>query len=140
MSEHSFEEHLANEDDFELRSRAKKRRVAVGIASAVANIASSIVSFAGRSFNYGGGRKSGAKTIKRDRVDIDKQIHQLDDRHFRRKYRMDKDSFYQLLDIISPHLPQTGAKRTKPGTVPNGKNHHVGWHHCHLTTTLKSCW
>ena len=92
MSEHSFEEHLANEDDFELRSRAKKRRVAVGIASAVANIASSIVSFAGRSFNYGGGRKSGAKTIKRDRVDIDKQIHQLDDRHFRRKYRMDKDS------------------------------------------------
>ena len=32
MSEHSFEEHLANEDDFELRSRAKKRRVAVGIA------------------------------------------------------------------------------------------------------------
>ena len=101
MSEDSFDEHLANEDDFELRSRAKKRRVAVGIASAVANIASSIVSFAGRSFNYGGGRKSGAKTIKCDRVDIDKQIHQLDDRHFRRKYRMDKDSFYQPLDIIS---------------------------------------
>jgi len=36
MSEHSFEEHLADEDDVdvELRSRAKKRRIAVGIASA----------------------------------------------------------------------------------------------------------
>lgn len=103
MSEHSFEEHLANEDDFELRSRAKKRRVAVGIASAVANIASSIVSFAGRSFNYGGGRKSGAKTFKRDRVDIDKQIHQLDDRHFRRKYRMDKVVGGTIRSASPPH-------------------------------------
>lgn len=48
MSEHSFEEHLADEDDVELRSRAKKRRIAVGIASAVANAASSIVFFAGK--------------------------------------------------------------------------------------------
>jgi hypothetical protein len=50
MSEHSFEEHLADEDDVdvELRSRAKKRRIAVALPPPVANAASSIVFFAGK--------------------------------------------------------------------------------------------
>lgn len=33
---------------------------------------------------------------------------------------MSKESFYILLDIIKEHLPPTGEKRAKPGSVPNG--------------------
>ena len=65
------------------------------------------------------GRDEGAKTIKRERRDIEEYIGGLDDRNFRRKYRMDKDAFWLLLDIIETRLPSTGEDR-KRGAVPNG--------------------
>jgi hypothetical protein len=58
-----------------------------------------------------GGRKEGAETQPR--------VRKEDDRGFRRRYRMSKDAFWTLLDIIEKHLPSTGEKR-KRGTVPNG--------------------
>ena len=38
---------------------------------------------------------------------------------------MDKESFWNLLDIISRHLPSTGEERSKPGSVPNGPITHT---------------
>ena len=66
------------------------------------------------------GRADGSKTIKRIRLDMDEHISIMDQRLFRRKYRMDKIAFYKLLDILSSYLPSTGEKRKKPGSVSNG--------------------
>ena len=66
-----------------------------------------------------GGRKEGAETIHRIRRDMNEYIGQMDDRGFRRRYRMTKAAFWTLLDIIENHLPSTGEKR-KRGAVPNG--------------------
>lgn len=71
----------------------------------------------------GRGRKKNAKTIKRDRSEVDDDIDDLSDAFFRRLYRMDKHSFQELLDILSLQLPATGMGRTK-GAVPNGPISH----------------
>ena len=65
------------------------------------------------------GRKKGAKTIKRERPDMDDYLGDIHPALFKRMYRMEKKSFWILLDIIGPHLPNTGVKR-KFGSVPNG--------------------
>ena len=65
------------------------------------------------------GRKEGAETVRRERLDMNKYIAQAEERGFRRRYRMNKDAFWTLLDIIERHLPSTGEKR-KRGAVPNG--------------------
>lgn len=65
------------------------------------------------------GRIPGSTTIRRKRRNMDTYIGRMDDRHFRRKYRMDKEAFWMLLEIIEDHLPSTGEKR-KLGAVPNG--------------------
>jgi len=65
-------------------------------------------------------RLPGSKNIKRERTNMTKYINNTDDKLFRRKYRMNKQAFFTLLDIIEHHLPSTGEKRNKPGGVPNG--------------------
>jgi hypothetical protein len=39
---------------------------------------------------------------------MDTYIGCMDDRHFCRKYRMDKEAFWMLLEIIEDPLPSTG--------------------------------
>ena len=43
----------------------------------------------------------------------------MDAQLFKRKYRMTKDSFFRLLDIVKDHLPSTGEKRPS-GATQNG--------------------
>ncbi len=93
---------------------ATLRRRTMQATHAAASIASAVMSGVKRK-----GRKPGAKTQKRVRLDVDEVFRTMDARVFRRKYRMDKDSFYNLLYIIKEHLPSTGEDRTR-GAVPNG--------------------
>ena len=69
------------------------------------------------------GRKKRSKTVKRDRSEVDDSFNDLSDAFFRRLYRMDKQSFQELLDILSSQLPSTGEGRMK-GAVPNGPISH----------------
>jgi hypothetical protein len=110
----NWEDYLFDEDDDDLRMVAKRRRHTMHAAYAAASIASTAMSVGKRK-----GRQPGAKTKKRERLDVDKVFQTMDDRHFRRKYRMDKDSFYNLLYIIKEQLPKTGEDRVR-GSVPNG--------------------
>jgi hypothetical protein len=53
----------------------------------------------------------------------------MNERLFWRRYRMKKDSFFQLLDLVDDHLPpdetsSTGKKR-KRGKTPNGPITHA---------------
>ena len=73
--------------------------------------------------NYSG-RLLGSSTVKRTRLEMEGYIARLEDKTFRRKYRMDKAVFWSLLDLISPHLPNTGEKR-KRGRAPNGPITHA---------------
>ena len=65
------------------------------------------------------GRSPGSKTIKRKRLNVDEHFLSMDPALFRRKYRMGFDSFYKLLDILEPHLKDTGEDM-KFGSTPNG--------------------
>jgi hypothetical protein len=65
------------------------------------------------------GRTPGSLGVKRNRLNIDDYVARLDERNFRRKYRMNKEAFRLLLDIVSPHMPETGENKKKGG-VPNG--------------------
>ena len=80
------------------------------------------------------GRKPGANTIKRQRLNIEEYIRTMPAREFRRRYRMDKASFYNLLDVISPHLPSNGSVR-KRGATPNG----IITHKARLSMALRYC-
>ena len=66
------------------------------------------------------GRIGGTKNVKRTRLDVDAHLLQMDCNSFRRKYRMNRDSFYKLLDILEPHIAGTGKNRATPGGIPNG--------------------
>ena len=113
----SYLDHLISEDDFEIRQRA----ILAQLSSAMSSIASFTVfsDITERKTSTRSGRMPGSETLKRQRRDMDKYFHGMDDRLFRRKYRMDKTSFYRLLDIIQDHLPSTG-ENGKFGAVPNG--------------------
>ena len=71
------------------------------------------------------GRLPAAKTIKRERTnETDKFLSTMNERLFRKRYRMKKASFFQLLDLVGDHLPPdetslTGNKH-KRGRTPNG--------------------
>ena len=71
------------------------------------------------SLNTQKGRSPGSKTIKRKRLNVDEHFLSMDPAMFRRKYRMGFDSFYKLLDILEPHLGDTGEDM-KFGSTPNG--------------------
>jgi hypothetical protein len=103
-----YKQYLADEDEFDLHERAKRRRILIGYASAIATIATSGLSSAGKALSNHQGRLPGTKTIKRERLDVAQSCHDMSDRHFHRRYRMDKESLWNLLDIIKPHLPSTG--------------------------------
>ncbi len=61
---------------------------------------------------------------KRDRSNFDEEIDNLSDAFLQRSYRMDKQSFQELLGILSSSLPHTGENRKK-GEVPNGIIFHI---------------
>jgi hypothetical protein len=58
--------------------------------------------------------------------------HALSDKHFRRRYRMEKEIFWNFLHIIGYHLPNTGEIRLN-GCVPNGPISHAA----HLSMVLR---
>ena len=89
------------------------------VSSAVASIAMfTTMGIKKRGSNFTG-RVAGSKTKKRKRLDVDQYIVEMDLTFFCRKYRMSKNSFYNLLDIIKPHLPTYGSQRSR-GANPNG--------------------
>ena len=106
----------ADEHEFELYQSSLISQVSAAVVS-IANF------FYLNDSNYAG-RLSGAATIKRTRLDMEEYIGRLDDRNFCRKYRMDKEAFWLLLDIVSPHMPDTGENR-KSGRIPNGPITHA---------------
>ena len=53
------------------------------------------------------GRFPGSSNNKRTRLDMEEYIGRLGNGNFRRKYRMDKEAFWLLLNIVSPHMPET---------------------------------
>ena len=65
------------------------------------------------------GRTIGSKTKKRKRIQMNQYLNTMDDSLFRSRYRMTKQSFWRLLDILEDHLPSVGNAR-KHGVVPNG--------------------
>ena len=94
----SYLDHLISEDDFEIRQRA----IPAQLSSAMSSIASFTVfsDSTERKTSTCSGRMPGSETLKRQRRDMGKYFHGMDDRLFCRKYRMDKTSFYRLLYII----------------------------------------
>jgi hypothetical protein len=65
------------------------------------------------------GCKPGSKTIVRHHIDIKKYFEEMDDKYFCHQYRMNKNSFYNLLDIVQPHMRSDGKARAC-GSTPNG--------------------
>jgi hypothetical protein len=67
------------------------------------------------------GRKKGAKTRKRTRLNIQEHFNEMGALVFRRNYRMDEQSFWTLLDIIGNQMPSAVVHRqNKRGVIPNG--------------------
>lgn len=101
---------------------SKRRKVAAtAVYSLVSCIAEEVISNDSdeRQDSKAVGRKKGAKTIKRIRDPEDKFLHEIDRRLFRRRYRMEYDSFFLLLDILKPYFESKGRKRLR-GKDPNG--------------------
>ena len=65
------------------------------------------------------GRLPGSSNNKRTRLNMEEYIGCLGNGNFRRKYRMDKEAFFLLLDIVRPYLLGTGENKMSGG-VPNG--------------------
>ncbi len=104
------------------------------------------------------GGKKASRTVARDRSEVDADINDLSATLFRRLYRMDKQSFQELLDILSSDLPITGEIRKK-GAATNGPISHksrlsmvliyfaggdpidIAWIHCvNDSEPLQSVW
>jgi hypothetical protein len=64
------------------------------------------------------GRQPGAATVKRERRNIDEHFASLGPYLFRRMYRMHRDDFDQLYELLLPALPP--MKNRSRGTTPNG--------------------
>jgi len=65
------------------------------------------------------GSRLGTHNIRRERRDMEEYIANMDDKAFRRRYRMNKEAFWRFLEIIEDKMPSTGEKR-KRGSTPNG--------------------
>eukprot|EP00956_Cyclotella_meneghiniana_P027297 scaffold60930_cov73-Cyclotella_meneghiniana.AAC.1 len=107
---HSHIPEFATADENEYTSH--KARFMTQISAAMASVMA-FVAF--QSDESGGGRQPGASTIKRQRKDIEDYIERINDRSFRRRYRMDKNAFWMLLELVSPYLPNTGEERKSGG-------------------------
>ena len=113
-----FGRHLYNEQFADDLQRCQRSTFVSDVGSLFASIAAFTSTDA---LLIGGkGRVPGSKNVKRQRLDLDERLKSMDQKLFRRKYRMGYDSFYRLLDILEPYLPGTGEKRKTPGGVPNG--------------------
>jgi hypothetical protein len=64
------------------------------------------------------GRRKGSTTVKRTRRPAEDLFSELSDHGFRRMYRMSRDSFWKLYDILEPNMPQ--KRKRKRGRTPNG--------------------
>ena len=62
------------------------------------------------------GRLQGSKTIQRKRINILHYIRKMDHVMFRQMYRMKKDAFFCLFELIEQYMPSPGDG----GVVPNG--------------------
>ncbi|EJK74099.1 hypothetical protein THAOC_04245 [Thalassiosira oceanica] len=116
---------LQSEASAEEEASLRKANFAAHVASVLANAAAFVSNSADSArkrkapeSNHAG-RPAGTKTKRRERTDMSKYLGGLDDRAFRRKYRMDKQSFFDLLDIIKGKMPSDGTVR-KRGATPNG--------------------
>mmetsp|Transcript_4703 Transcript_4703/g.7112 ORF Transcript_4703/g.7112 Transcript_4703/m.7112 type:complete len:119 (-) Transcript_4703:173-529(-) len=83
-NKNKWEDYLYDEEEEEVRMYAKRRRHTMQAAHAAASLAATAMSMGNRK-----GRKPGAKTKKRVRLDVDRLFQTMDDQHFRRKYRME---------------------------------------------------
>ena len=88
------------------------------IAAAVAS-AAALLGLADGGDETQRGRLARSTNIKRVRRDMDQYIGDMEERYFRRKYRMNKTAFWTLLEIVDDYMPSTG-KNLKRGAVPNG--------------------
>ena len=77
------------------------------IASAVASSAAflSNVTIAGKPVGIPVGRLQGARHVSRNRLDVESHISTMSPLLFRRRYRMDKKSFFDLFDMLEGFLP-----------------------------------
>ena len=115
----AFLGNLLSEHDYELHRATLLSQISSAISSVAAFITFSIDENDNASTSNYSGRAIGSKTKLRKRRYMDEYFGSMDHRLFHRKYRMSKDTFYALLDIIKDQLPNTGEKR-KRGAVPNG--------------------
>ena len=119
--------HLYSEQYAEDLERAGRAVFTADVAAMFAGLAAFSSAEAGRqSPKRHAGRIGGAKTFKRQRLDIVDHFNRMDPRLFRRKYRMIKTSFYTLLDILDPYLPSTGEDRSirnRYSNTPHSRYH-----------------
>ena len=64
------------------------------------------------------GRTPGSKNVKRERVPVETIFSRLGPRFIRKVYRMTELSFWKLLSLLKPYLPN--EKKRKRGVTPNG--------------------
>ena len=119
----NYQEHLDDEDELDALHQAKRRKEAIIYASAIATVAAASIPF-GVLASAHQGRVPGAVMVKRQRLAVEDYCQTLSDKHFRRRYRMGKESFWNLLHIVGDNLPSTGENR-KNGCVPNGPISHA---------------
>ncbi|KAL7475864.1 hypothetical protein ACHAW6_001762 [Cyclotella cf. meneghiniana] len=102
----------ADENNYAKYEASLMSQVSVAMACAMAYVAF-------QSDDSCGGRQGGTSTIKRECRDMEEYIALMNPTSFHYKYHMDKDSFWMLVDMLSPHLPSTEEEMEK-GAVPNG--------------------
>ena len=127
----NYQEYLDEEEELDALHQAKRRKEAIIYASAIATVAAASIPF-GALASAHQGRVPGSVTVKRQRLAVDDYCQTLSDKHFRRRYRMGKESFWNLLHIVGDHLPSTGEIRTN-GCVPNGPISHAA----HVSMALR---
>eukprot|EP01082_Thalassiosira_pseudonana_P000100 g354.t1 g354 contig1:859468-860853(+) len=127
----NYQEYLDEEEELDALHQAKRRKEAIIYASAIATVAAASIPF-GALASAHQGRVPGAVTVKRQRLAVEDYCQMLSDKHFRRRYRMWKESFWNLLHIVGDNLPSTGENR-KNGCVPNGPISHAA----HLSMALR---
>ena len=110
------EAHLYSEQYAEELELVQRTLVASQIGSAISNIAA--ISLLDDTSSKRRGRPVGSINVKRQRLDVEAHLNAMDHRLFRRKYRMGKELFFKLYDIVAPFMSSTGER--DGGGVPNG--------------------
>ncbi len=64
------------------------------------------------------GYKLGSSVIERERVPVNEIFGRLDERWFKKCYRMSKSLFWKLHSLLDPHMKQVSSKQRGP--PPNG--------------------